>query len=160
MRALLSSVGTRGDVQPIVALALRVRDLGHEVRLCVPPNFVEWARSLGFDAVPIGVEMRHPGSRNGTAPLTAEQIRRIRESMPDLITDQFDVIGAAAEACDVILGANAHQYAARSIAELRRVPYVTALYAPVAIPSSDHAPPPAPGEVGAWGCCDQRAAMG
>jgi vancomycin aglycone glucosyltransferase len=46
----------------------------------------------------------------------------------------------------VILGANAHQYAARSIAEIRGIPYVNALYAPVAIPSPDHAPPPAPGE--------------
>jgi vancomycin aglycone glucosyltransferase len=154
MRALLSSVGTRGDVQPIVALALSVRDLGHEVRLCVPPNFVEWVRGFGFEAVPVGVEMRHPGTRSGSgsaAPLTAEQIRRIRESMPDLITDQFDAIGAAAEGCDVILGANAHQYAARSIAELLEIPYVTSLYAPVAIPSLDHAPLPAPGEKWAAG---------
>jgi vancomycin aglycone glucosyltransferase len=75
----------------------------------------------------------------------------MRESMPDLITDQFDAIGGAAEGCDVILGANAHQYAARSIAELRGIPCVTALYAPVAIPSPDHAPPPAPGETWAPG---------
>jgi vancomycin aglycone glucosyltransferase len=150
MRVLLSSVGTRGDVQPIVALASRVRDLGHEVRLCVPPNFVSWVRGFGFEAVPVGVEMRHPATRRGygsAAQPTAEQIRRMRESMPDLITDQFDVVGAAAEGCDVILGANAHQYAARSIAELRGIPCITALYAPVAIPSSDHPPPPAPGEM-------------
>lgn len=147
MRALLSAVGTRGDVQPIVALALRVRDLGHEVRLCVPPNFVEWARGFGFEAIPLGVEMRQPAQRSGAAaaPLTPETLRRLRESMPDLISEQFKVVGAAAEGCDVILGANAHQYAARSIAELRGVPCVTALYAPVAIPSPDHAPPPAPG---------------
>jgi vancomycin aglycone glucosyltransferase len=146
MRALLSSVGTRGDVQPIVAVGLRLRDLGHDARLCVPPNFVEWVRGLGFQAVPVGVEMRAPAGRGPAAPLTAEQLRRIRESMPDLITDQFDVVGAAAEGCDVILGANAHQYAARSIAELRGIPYFNALYAPVAIPSIDLAPPPAPGE--------------
>jgi hypothetical protein len=76
MRALLSAVGTRGDVQPIVALALRVRSLGHEVRLCVPPNFVEWVRGFGFEAVTVGVEIRYPGTRSGSglaAPLTAEQ---------------------------------------------------------------------------------------
>jgi vancomycin aglycone glucosyltransferase len=152
MRVLLSSVGTRGDVQPIVALALALSDLGQEVRLCVPPNFVEWARGFGFEAVPVGVEMRLP-VRSGApaAPLMAEEIRRIRESMPDLIADQFDVVGAAANGCDVILGANAHQYAARTIGELRRIRYVTALYAPVTIPSPDHAPPPAPGEKWALG---------
>jgi vancomycin aglycone glucosyltransferase len=149
MRTLLSSVGTRGDVQPIVALGLKVRELGHEVRLCVPPNFVDWTRGLGFEAVPVGVEMRLPATRSaggGAGPLTAEQIRQLRASMPDLITDQFDAVGAAADGCDVILGANAHQYAARSIAELRGIPYVNALYAPVSIPSPDHAPPPAAGQ--------------
>jgi vancomycin aglycone glucosyltransferase len=144
MRALLSAVGTRGDVQPLVALAVRLRELGHEARLGVPPNFVEWVRAFGFEAHPVGVEMRVPAGR--AVPLTPEELRRLRESMPDLVTDQFDVLGAAAEGCDVILGANAHQYAARSIAERRGVPYVVALYAPVALPSPDHAPPPAPGE--------------
>ncbi|HEY9854924.1 MAG TPA: glycosyltransferase [Stenomitos sp.] len=160
MRVLLSSVGTRGDVQPIVALGLKVRELGHDVRLCVPPNFVEWVEGFGFEAVAVGVEMRHPGARKGSAPaapLTEEQLRRLRESMPDLITDQFEQVGAAAAGCDVILGANAHQYAARSIAELRGIPYVTALYAPVAIPSPDHAPPPAAGET--WGPGDAATNM-
>ncbi|MDB5098034.1 MAG: gtfE [Cyanobacteria bacterium RYN_339] len=151
MRVLLSAVGTRGDVQPIVALAVRVRELGHEVRLCVPPNFVAWAEGFGFEAHPVGVEMRLPSPRAGDAPavpLTPEQIQKLRESMPDLITDQFEKVGAAAIGCDRLLGANAHQYAARSIAERQGIPYVTALYAPVAIPSPELAPPPAPGE--AW----------
>jgi vancomycin aglycone glucosyltransferase len=109
---------------------------------------VGWVQGFGFDACPVGVEMRFPAARSGqaAAPLTAEQIERLRESMPDLITDQFEKVEAAAAGCDVILGANAHQYAARSIAEILGIPYVTALYAPVAIPSPDHAPPPAPGE--------------
>lgn len=146
MRALLSAVGTRGDVQPIVALALAVRALGHDVRLAVPPNFVAWAHGFGLEAAPVGVEMRAPAK--GAAPLTEEQLRALRASMPDLITDQFEKVGAAAEGCDVILGANAHQYAARSIAERRAVPYVTALDAPVALPSRELAPPPLPGQ--AW----------
>ena len=131
-RVLLSAVGTRGDVQPIVALALRVRELGTAVRMCVPPNFVEWVRGLGFEAAPVGVEMR-------------QRVGGKVDAVPDLIADQFESVGAAAEGCDGILGANAHQYAARSIAELRSLPYVTALYAPVALPTPDHAPPPSPG---------------
>ncbi len=152
MRVLLSSVGTRGDVQPIAALAVALRALGHEARLCAPPNFVDWIRGLGFEAAPVGVEMRLPGARSGAAAApTPEQLRLLRESMPDLITDQFDAVGAAAKGCDVILGANAHQYAARSIAEVQGVPYVTALYAQVASPSPEHAPPPAPGATWAPG---------
>ena len=147
MRALLAAVGTRGDVQPALALALELRKLGHAVRLCISPNFVDWAKSLGLEAVPMGVEMRMPAQRSGATPkLTPEELRRLRESMPDLITDQFETIGDAADGCDVIVGANAHQYAAPSIAEHAGIGCVTAVYAPVALPSPDLAPPPTPGQ--------------
>jgi hypothetical protein len=56
-------------------------------------------------------------------------------------------LGSTQARCDVVLGGNAHQYAARSIAELNAIPYVNALYAPVALPSPDHAPPPAAGQL-------------
>jgi len=39
MRILLSTIGSRGDVQPLVALALQLQSLGQEVRVCVPPDF-------------------------------------------------------------------------------------------------------------------------
>jgi vancomycin aglycone glucosyltransferase len=147
VRALLAAVGTRGDVQPALALALELRRLGHAVRLCISPNFVDWAKSLGLEAIPMGVEMRMPAQRSGTTPqLTPEELRRLRESMPDLITDQFETIRDAADGCDVIVGANAHQYAAPSIAEHAGIACVTAVYAAVALPSSDLAPPPTPGQ--------------
>ena len=123
MRVLLSVVGTRGDVQPVIALGLQVRELGHEVRLCLPPNFITWAQDLGFSATSLGIEMRAP--RPGVAA----------PPVPDLIADQFETIALAARGCDVILGANAHQYAARSIAELHGIPYLSALYAPSALPT-------------------------
>src|SRR4029078_11379701 len=108
MRALLSAVGTRGDVQPAIALALELRKLGHAVRMCISPNFVAWAKALDLDAVPLGVEMRMPAKGAAAMPkLTPEELRRLRESMPDLIADQFETIGAAARDCDVIVGANA-----------------------------------------------------
>ena len=147
MRALLAAVGTRGDVQPALALALELRKLGHAVRLCISPNFVDWAKSLGLEAVPMGVEMRMPSRKSGAMPtLTPEELLRLRESMPDLITEQFETIGGAADGCDVIVGANAHQYAAPSIAEHAGIGCVTAVYAPVAFPSPDLAPPPTPGQ--------------
>jgi vancomycin aglycone glucosyltransferase len=131
MRALLSAVGTRGDVQPVLALALAVREGGDDVRLAISPNFIEWAHDLGFVATPVGIEMRAPrGTATSAGAATAP--------IPDLITDQFESIGSAAKGCDLILGANAHQYAARSIAELSGIPYINALYAPTALPGDDN----------------------
>jgi hypothetical protein len=46
-----------------------------------------------------------------TLTLTPEELRRLREPVPDLYTNQFDTIDAAVNGCAVIVGANAHQYA-------------------------------------------------
>ncbi len=54
MRVLLSTIGSRGDVQPMVALAVRLAELGQEVRLCAPPDFGDWVEGFGIPFVPIG----------------------------------------------------------------------------------------------------------
>jgi vancomycin aglycone glucosyltransferase len=137
MQMLISAVGTRGDVQPAVALAKQAQALGAQVRLCVPPNFTAWAEDLGFEARPVGVEMRAPARGSPSAP---------PPSASDLIADLFKAVGSAADGCRFIVAAGAHQYAARSIAESRGFPYVGAVYAPVSLPSPDLAPPgPPPG---------------
>jgi len=129
MRILISAVGTRGDVQPAIALAVEARRLGHTVRLLVPPNFLPWAAQLGFEAGRIGVEMR--------APRPGEPIPPI----PDLIADQFCAVNCAAEGCDLIVAAGVHQYAARSVAEHHGIRCLQAAYAPPSIPSPVLAPP-------------------
>lgn len=147
MQILISPVGTRGDIQPALALALELRKRGHSVRMCISPNFLDWARNLGLDAIPMGVEMRMPSQKSVTPPkLTPEELKRLQASMPDLITDQFEVIGEAAKNCDIIIGANAHQYAVPSIAERMGIHSITAVYAPTAIPSISIAPPPIQGQ--------------
>jgi UDP:flavonoid glycosyltransferase YjiC (YdhE family) len=39
MRVLSSTYGSRGDAEPMVGLAVRLRALGAEVRACAPPDF-------------------------------------------------------------------------------------------------------------------------
>jgi vancomycin aglycone glucosyltransferase len=48
MRVLLSTIGSRGDVQPLVALALELRALAQEVRLCVPPDSATGSSDSAF----------------------------------------------------------------------------------------------------------------
>ncbi|GIH23231.1 glycosyl transferase [Acrocarpospora phusangensis] len=146
MRLLLSTIGTRGDVQPLVALALELRDLGQDVRLCVPPDFRDWIDGLGMRVVTIGPELRKataavPSAASG--PPSPEQLRLAAQAT---VTAQFETLTAAAEGCDMIVAATALQIAARSVAELRGIPYVFAAYCPAVLPSPHHAPPPMPGQ--------------
>lgn len=146
MRLLLSTIGSRGDVQPLVALALHLRALGHEVRVCVPPDFREWIESFGIPVTPIGPHVRKfAGSRpTGTKfqnPLAPEQRQQMAEAT---VATQFETISAAAQGCDMIVAATALQIAARSIAEKMGVRYIFAAYSPVVLPSPHHSPPPLP----------------
>jgi vancomycin aglycone glucosyltransferase len=139
MRVLLSTIGSRGDVQPLVALALQLKALGQEVRLCVPPDFRDWIESLGMPVTPIGPELRSTGKASPSAALpTPEQRRQMTEAT---VAAQFETITTAAQGCDLIVGATALQIAAPSVAERMRIPYVFAAYCPNVLPSPHHAPP-------------------
>ena len=152
MRFLLSTIGSRGDVQPLVALGVELRALGHDAAFCVPPDFREWIEGLGFAVYTIGPELRPftarpPATAAPQTPMPPERRRQLAEAT---VAAQFSAVRAAARECDAIVAATALQIAARSVAESLRVPYVFAAYCPAVVPSALHAPlplPPIPGEV-------------
>jgi len=141
MRILLSSIGSRGDVQPILALGMELQALGHRARLCVPPNFKEWVESYGLECIPIGPDLKK--LTGGTVPgkpvlPSKEQLQKMAE---ESVRAQFQVIGEAARDCNLIVAATALQFAARSIAEVQNIHYVFAAYCPAVLPSSKYPPP-------------------
>jgi sterol 3beta-glucosyltransferase len=52
-RVLLATVGTRGDVQPFLALAIALRAAGHEVAICTCPRFVPVIAPWGIATFPL-----------------------------------------------------------------------------------------------------------
>jgi vancomycin aglycone glucosyltransferase len=146
MRVLFSTIGSRGDVQPLVAIAARLKALGHEVRVCAPPDFREWIESLGIPVTPIGPEVRkfaasRPMATQPQDPPTPEQRRQMVEAT---VATQFETITAASQGCDIIVAATALQIAARSVAEKMGLRYIFVAYSPVVLPSPHHPPPPLP----------------
>jgi len=139
MRVLLSTIGSRGDVQPLVALGLELKELGQDVRMCVPPDFRGWIEGLGIAVIPIGPELRSAAQPQAAGAVPTPEQRR--QMMEGTVTAQFDTIAVAAEGCDLILGATALQIAAPSIAEKLGIPYVFAAFCPAVLPSPHHAPP-------------------
>src|ERR1041384_3709454 len=128
MRVLLSTIGSRGDVQPMVALAERLRECGEQVRVCAPPDFEDWINGLGIPFTPVGPLLRST-AKPGPAPRpTPEQLR---QAAAGTVTAQFTAVGEAAEGCDVIVAGGALQIAAHSIAEHRGIDYVYAAYCPI-----------------------------
>lgn len=66
MRIAFAINGTRGDVQPAMALAAALVDAGHEVSIGVPPNVLDFASRFALDVRALG-----PDSRDQMATATA-----------------------------------------------------------------------------------------
>ncbi|RSM42870.1 glycosyl transferase [Actinoplanes sp. ATCC 53533] len=153
MRVLLSTSGSRGDVEPLVALAVRLRALGADVRMCASPDSAGRLAEVGVPLVPVGgsarTEMKGPRPRPEDGPRLAAEAMAV----------QFDQVPAAAEGCDavVVTGMLAAAVAVRSVAEKLRIPYFYGFYCPIFVPSPYYSPPLPLGEPPAQDVTDNRA---
>ncbi len=138
MRVLFAPHGTRGDVQPMLALALALRTRGHTVSFVAPDNDVAWVASFGFDAVPDGIDVE--SLLRAEAAIFDSLRWQARHFADVLIPTLFETIAQAAPDADLIVGSGV-QVAAASIAEARGVPYASAVFCPCVVPSGA-APPP------------------
>jgi len=144
MRVLLSTSGLRGDVEPVVALAVRLRALGVEVRVCAPPGFEQRFAGFGVPMVPVGKSQR--------AMLDALRAMRQRTTWPspeeesrldaEEIATQFDEVPAAVDGCDAVVASGVPRavFAVRSMAEKLGIPYFYAAYCPIYLPLPDGPP--------------------
>ena len=95
---LVSASGSRGCVEPVVGLAVPLRALGAELRVCAPPDFAELLARVGVPLVLVGQPVR-PLVTGAPPPTAADLPRRAAE----LIAAQFDTVAAAAEGCDALV---------------------------------------------------------
>jgi UDP:flavonoid glycosyltransferase YjiC (YdhE family) len=140
MRVLLAGFGTRGDVQPLVALGKRLRADGHEVVVGVAPNFGAWVRGQGLEFHAIGgdIEAHVKGIGGELTRRPALIMRRLVEVLRDELDLAFDQTIEAARGADLIV-AGVHSVAP-SVAESLGVPYRTLLFCPALLPSPHHPP--------------------
>ena len=124
MRVLLSTYGSRGDVEPLVALAVQLRALGADVRMCAPPDedFTELLAREGVSPV-----MFDRPWRSWERPPTAEERQ---QRVADFIAAQYDTVAEAAAGCDVVLATAMSQFVGPSVAEELGIPYRYALFCP------------------------------
>jgi vancomycin aglycone glucosyltransferase len=141
LRIALTSEGTRGDIEPLISLAERFRERGHEAFLCASPDFAETAaaRQLEFHTIGRSVrefmgEQGEAVSRGGVALLLS-----VRKFLATALADQFEQLPEAARGANLIIGAGV-QAAAASTAEIYGIPYRYVVYCPTLLPSPEHPP--------------------
>ena len=58
MKFVLANWGTRGEVEPYVAVGRELVRRGHDVRMAVPPDLVDFAEAAGPAAVAYGPDLK------------------------------------------------------------------------------------------------------
>ncbi len=151
MRVLMSSWGSRGDVEPLMGFAVALRALDAEVRVCAPPDFAELAARAGVPLIPMGRSLRE--MLHGARPLTPADAPR---TAANLVAMQFDTVAAAAEGCDAVVATGLMPAGVRSIAETLDIGYVCVGFLPGSFPSPHQTPLSRPGRPFPPGETDNR----
>ncbi len=136
MKILLATSGSRGDVQPILALALAFQRHGHDVLMAGPPERAEWAREMGCAYAPLGENATAVIDRMGAAH-TLRAVPTFVRYVKNEIALQFRDLPDLVSGRDLVIGASLC-FALSSIAERVAVPYRFIAFAPQLLPSGDH----------------------
>jgi vancomycin aglycone glucosyltransferase len=143
MRVLLTAWGSRGDLQPLAALALRLQEFGAEACVCAPPDeeFAELFARVGAPFIPLG-----PSTRSVAAGLKAPSPDAAFRLAAELVAARFEILPAAAQGCDAIIATGLMPAGARDVAEKLVIRYVLATFHIFGLPSRHFAPAARPGK--------------
>ncbi|MFD6141713.1 glycosyltransferase [Promicromonospora sp. NPDC060271] len=151
MKALIMTLGTRGDVQPFVALARALDTAGHEAVLCAPHRFEELVTGNGvtFAGVDDGPlrQLDTPAEAGeafgGGLRTRLRQIREMPSMFDQVLADSWQVAAhGAGKGADVVLH-NGQIIAGQHVAEALGIPAVLGLPLPMYVPTREY---PWPGQ--------------
>lgn len=107
MKIALLTLGTRGDVQPFIALGKALQSRGHHVVLGAPDNFHSWIENHGLTYRSIGVDMQafvqSPEGRKVMAGNPFAMARMWRQTIVPLTQRSLQAIWEMARNVDVIV---------------------------------------------------------
>ncbi|MBN2125619.1 MAG: glycosyltransferase family 1 protein [Deltaproteobacteria bacterium] len=139
MKIVLVTSGSLGDVQPMLALTLGLKEAGHEALLAGPPEKAGWARTLGCPYRPFG--------RDFTAFLDGmRDAHTIRPSLSFLafvhreVEAQFDSLPEIISGADLAVGSSL-AFALSHVAESMGIAYRYIAFTPQLLPSAHHPSP-------------------
>lgn len=144
-RILLHTLGSSGDFNPAVALALSLRERGHDITFAVSPTFADAARGLGFQAAVVGPDPDYEGdvmkrmlapSRIGTSLVNI----LFREVLIPAIRPAAEALIPLAAQSDLFLS-HTIQLAAPVVARQTGTPWVSFSPATLVYPTGQYPPP-------------------
>ena len=144
MKCVLASYGTRGDVEPCVAVGRELLRRGHEVSMAVPPDLVGFAEAAGLTAVAYGPDTREWWSAHRDLwTRSFQNFWKVRElitswrEIGDSVTRYWTEINATlrslADGADLLITFLNFEQPAANVAEYYDIPLATLHLAPVRV---------------------------
>ncbi len=144
MKFAVACYGSRGDVEPSVAVGRELLRRGHDVRMAVPPDLVGFAESAGLAAVAYGPDVQEYMDMDWLRNLWKEffrtfwtirgPIRLWREMWEPHIRffgEMSTTLMALADGADLLFTGLIYQQAAANVAEHYDIPLATVHYYPM-----------------------------
>ncbi len=144
MKFVLAFYGTRGDVEPGVAVGRELRRRGHEVSMAVPPDLVGFAERAGLEAIAYGPDIQTwlESTRNFWTrffrnfwrfPELKKLLRESREPGTQCWGEMSSMLASASDGADLVLTGMSYQELALSVADHCDIPLATLLWFPIRV---------------------------
>jgi UDP:flavonoid glycosyltransferase YjiC (YdhE family) len=142
MKFALACWGSRGDVEPCVAVGRELLRRGHDVRMAVPPNLVGFAEVTGLTAVAFGPDTQAILDAHRSFwtclfrhPWRIQDLIKSRREVGEPITQCWDemttTLTSLADGADLLCTAVNFEDAAANVAEYYDIPLATLHYWPL-----------------------------
>jgi vancomycin aglycone glucosyltransferase len=142
MKILVSANGSRGDVQPMLALALALRARGHEPVLAATPVFAPEAKAFDLPFVPVGMDIQQLLKEHRDAighQFSLQAVKLMNKVIVDELRLQLDTLIPLTRGFDRVVVGGA-SLGTRTAAEAAGVPFHYIAYTPQILPSAYHVP--------------------
>lgn len=142
MRVLILTFGTRGDVDPYIALAERLSFEGHEAFIAAPEEFRDEAEACGAGFAPMGTEMlrlvRASMARTAGSSDSMRLLRGMKRAMRMSLLEQWRI---AQQVEPTLIVTHPKALGGLHIAQRLRIPAVASIPLPFLTPTSAFPPP-------------------
>jgi vancomycin aglycone glucosyltransferase len=136
MKFVVAGYGSRGDVEPCVAVGRELLRRGHDVRIAVPPNLLGLVESAGLAAVAYGPDSQAvEGFRRDLSKIQnpISKVREVTEHVSQVWAEKGATLTELANGADLLLAGITEQGLAANVAEYCGIPLVALHFYPVQV---------------------------
>jgi len=136
MKIILATCGSRGDVQPMIAVCLALQSAGHDVLLIGPPENALWAKQMGCPYLGLGKDVSafiNTFDRPVSLYSGLSFIRFVRQELARQLEHLPEIIAGA----DLVIGSSL-MFGLASTAEAKNIAYRYIAFTTQVMPSGFH----------------------